>query len=63
MYDSQEVSSNRMWDMSNRTSMASGDRRFFVDLFSLYFTLGTFERESKAFEVLLDVSLVTYRLF
>ena len=48
----------RMWDMSNCTCMASGDRRFLGNFFDLYFISLTFERKSKVLEAFLDMSLV-----
>ena len=48
----------RMWDMSDCTCMASGDRRFLGNFFDLNFISITFERKSKVLEVFLDMSLV-----
>ena len=48
----------RMWDMSDCTCMASGDRRFLGNFFDLNFISITFERKSKVLEVFLDISLV-----
>ena len=49
---------SRMWDISNCTCMASGDRRFLGNFFDLYFISLTFERKSKVLEAFLDMSLV-----
>ena len=48
----------RMWNMSDCTCMASGDRRFLGNFFDLNFISITFERKSKVLEVFLDISLV-----
>ena len=53
----------RMWDMSNCTYMASGDRRFSGIFFDLYFISITFEKKFKVFKVFSDMSLVIRRLF
>ena len=52
------LSRHRMWDMSDCTCMASGDRRFLDNFFDLNFISITFERKSKVLEVFLDISLV-----
>ena len=57
------VTPGRMWDMSDCTCMASGDRRFSGNFFNLYFISITFERNFKVFKVFSDMSLVIRRLF
>ena len=48
----------RIWDMSNCTSMASGDCQFLGNFFDLNFISTTFERKSKVFVLFPDMSLV-----